>query len=249
MRWAISLIFVLLSNATGATGLLAAAPIECGGTYSGHLQGVATQGDEYIFWSFTNTLVKTDLKGKILVKVSVDGHSGDLCVQDDKIYAAVNLGEFNQEPGKADSWVYVYDSENLALLSRRAIPQAVHGAGGMDFNDGSFYVVGGLPEGYQENYVYQYDPEFNFVKRHVIESGYTLMGIQTACFSRGCWWFGCYGDPRETIQADPDFNVVGRFQFDCSLGLTLYGKGFLVAEGFDRYRGRVSFTEGLPPGT
>ena len=120
-----SLIFVLFFN---AASLLASSPIVCEGTYSGHLQGVAAQGDEYIFWSFTNTLVKTDMQGKILVKVKVDSHSGDLCIHENKIYAAVNLGKFNQEPGIADSWIYVYDSKNLGLQSRHNIPQAVHGA-------------------------------------------------------------------------------------------------------------------------
>lgn len=243
MRWVKSLVFVLFA---GAAGLLAADSIECEGTYGGHLQGIAVQGDENIFWSFTNTLVKTDLQGRILNKVSVDSHSGDLCIQDQKVYVAVNLGKFNQETGAADSWVYVYDSENLELLSRISIPQAVHGAGGMDYHDGSFFVVGGLPEGYRENYVYQYDPEFNFIKRHVIESGYTLMGIQTACFNRGYWWFGCYGDPRETIKADKDFNMEERFRFDCSLGLARYRQGFLAAEGFERYRGRAFIIDELP---
>ena len=245
MRWVKSLILVLFFS---AAGLLASSPIVCEGTYSGHLQGVAAQGDEYIFWSFTNTLVKTDMQGKILAEVKVDSHSGDLCIHENKVYVAVNLGKFNQEPGQADSWVYIYDSKNLGLQSRFNITQAVHGAGGMEFNNGFFYVVGGLPEGYRENYVYQYDPDFNFVKRHVIASGHTLMGIQTACFSHGYWWFGCYGNPRETIQADPDFYMINRFQFDCSLGLTRYGKGLLVAEGFEKYRGRISFIEITPDG-
>ena len=223
-------------------------PVVCEGTYSGHLQGVASDGEEHIYWSFTKSVVKTDLNGRILVTRGVDNHSGDLCFHEGRIYVAVNLGEFNKEPGKADSWVYVYDSENLKLLDRHAVPQVVHGAGGMDFADGFFYVIGGLPEGYAENYVYRYDPQFNFMERHVLASGYTLMGIQTACFSKGTWWFGCYGSPRECIKTDSEFNVIKRFQYDCSLGITQFRGGFLVAEGFDRYRGRVKFVEALPEG-
>ncbi len=33
-----------------------------------------------------------------------------------------------------------------------------------------FYVVGGLPDGVEENYVYEYDAEFQFVKKHIISS-------------------------------------------------------------------------------
>ena len=108
---------------------------------------------------------------------------------------AVNFGEFNKEAGRADSWVYVYDAGGLDLIEKHAVPEVVHGAGGIDCHDGTFYVVGGLPEGHDANYVYEYDRDFRFVGRHVIESGYTFMGIQTACHADGCWWFGCYGRP------------------------------------------------------
>ena len=244
MRFVYSVFSILiLLSALNVSVVLASVPIVCEGSYDGHLQGITTDGTENIFWSFTKTLVKTDLQGKISVKVRVDTHHGDLCFHQGKVYVAVNLGEFNKEPGKADSWVYVYDAENLQLLNRFAVPQVVHGAGGMDYRDGFFYVIGGLPEGYSENYVYKYDPHFNFIQRRVISSGYTLMGIQTACFSKGCWWFGCYGNPRECIQADPEFKFIKRFKYDCSLGITKFREGFFVAEGFEKYRGRISFIE------
>jgi hypothetical protein len=82
------------------------------------------------------------------------------------------------------------------------VPELVHGAGGMAWYDGKFIIVGGLPPGVNENYAYEYDENFRFVKRHVIASGYTLMGIQTIAQADGAWWFGCYGKPAVLLRAD-----------------------------------------------
>jgi len=95
----------------------------------------------------------------------------------------------------------------------------VHGAGGMAFHDGKFIVVGGLPEGYNENYAYEYDKDFRFVKRHVINSGYTKMGIQTACWFDGAWWFGCYEDKKGLVKTDGEFNFLGRYDPNYSVGM------------------------------
>ena len=84
----------------------------CEGTYQHHLQGVCTD-EKSIYWSFTTTLVKTDMEGTLLKQVPVANHHGDLCFHDGKLYVAVNLGKFNDPEGNADSWVYVYDAETL----------------------------------------------------------------------------------------------------------------------------------------
>jgi hypothetical protein len=76
-----------------------------------------------------------------------------------------------------------------------------------------------LPDGVEENYVYEYDGEFKFVKKHVIQSGHTHLGIQTATFAHDRWWFGCYGDPKILLVTDADFQMKGRYEFDCSLGI------------------------------
>lgn len=204
-------------------------PVTCEGVYPHHLQGVCTDEREAIFWSFTTRLVKTDRSGKRLADIPVDNHHGDLCYRDGKLYVAVNLGKFNEPEGKADSWIYVYDAGDLSFKSRHAAPQLVHGAGGMAYHDGRFLVVGGLPPGTDENYAYEYDRELKFVRRHVLASGYTLMGIQTAAFAEGHWWFGCYGKPEILLRASPDLKKVERFEFGASLGIVSLGSGhFLI---------------------
>lgn len=218
--------------------------VACEGHYPGHLQGVAVDASGAIYWSFTTELVKTDNAGRVIKKVEVPDHHGDLTVADEKVFVAVNLGQFNQPAGKADSWVYVYSAEDLALIAMHAAPQVVHGAGGIAFDGRRFLVVGGLPIGYAENYLYEFDRDLKFVARHILDSGYTLLGIQTAEYAAGRWWFGCYGDPKQLLVADDQLALKANVTFEASLGVVHIGDAtdgtpqFLVARGQRRSDGR-----------
>lgn len=200
----------------GFSGRPVGADIVCEGAYGGHLQGLAADA-QAIYWSFTVALVKTDWNGKVLKSVPVPSHHGDLTCHEGKLYCAVNLGAFNKEPGLADSWVYVFDASDLSLVAKHKVPEVVHGAGGMDYYRGHYFLVGGLPAGRQENYVYEYDEQFRFLKRHVIPSGYTLLGIQTTCHAYGSWWFGCYG--KKVLQTDDSFRLLAKYDLDYAVGI------------------------------
>jgi hypothetical protein len=202
--------------------------VVCEGSYAGHLQGICVD-DGAIYWSFTTTLVETDLDGKLIKKILVASHHGDLCIVDGKLYVAVNLGKFNDPDGNADSWIYVYDAATLTEIARHEIQQVFHGAGGIGTHDGKFFVVGGLPGDVQENYVYEYDDQFQFVQRHAIKSRQTRLGIQTATFAHDRWWFGCYGSPKILLVTDADFKMIGRYEFDCSLGIVGLSSGRLLS--------------------
>lgn len=204
--------------------------IACEGRYQHHLQGICQDPQGNLFWSFTTTLVKTDGGGHRLKQIPVDNHHGDLCFHDDKVYVAVNLGRFNDPQGNADSWVYEYRAEDLSMIARHEVQQVFHGAGGIAFHDGKFLIVGGLPEDIEENYVYEYDSEFRFIAKRTIASGQTRLGIQTATFADGHWWFGCYGN--RLLKVDPAYRLIGNFRFDCGLGIVGDGEGkFLVGRG------------------
>jgi len=202
----------------------------CEGSYARHLQGVCVD-DNAIYWSFTTDLVKTDLAGGLIKKVAVANHHGDLCLVDDQIYVAVNLGKFNDPAGNADSWVYVYDAQTLEEQRRFEVQDVFHGAGGIGHRAGQFYVVGGLPDGIEENYAYQYDTDFRLIKKHTIKSGHTKLGIQTATFANGRWWLGCYGSPPILLVTDAEFKLQGRYVFDCSLGIVGLPDGRLLVGG------------------
>lgn len=198
------------------------------GIFSGHLQGICVDDEQSIYWSWTDQLVKTDSEGRIIYRIPVDNHHGDLCYHDGKVYVAVNLGKFNQPAGQADSWIYVYDAASLEEVGRYPVQEVVHGAGGMVFHEGSFFVVGGLVPGTPENYLYEYTKDFEFVQRHVLNSGYTLMGIQTVEYENGNWWFGCYGDPTVLLQANEQLEMVGKSNFDASLGIAALPGGKML---------------------
>lgn len=202
--------------------------ITCEGEYAHHLQGICSNG-EFLYWSFTTELVKTDLNGKKLASVPVINHHGDLCYHEGRIYVAVNLGLFNHHEGKADSWVFVYAADTLREIERHPVKEVFHGAGGIGYSSGKFLIVGGLPEEIAENYVYEYDQDFSFLGRHSIQSGHTHLGIQTVTFAQDRWWFGCYGNPAILIVTDPRFQVLGRYEYDCSLGIESWSDGRLLS--------------------
>jgi alkaline phosphatase D len=204
--------------------------IACDGDYQHHLQGICRDSQGNLFWSFTTALVKTDHAGHRLKQTPVDNHHGDLCFHNDKIYVAVNLGRFNDPQGNADSWVYEYRANDLSLVAKHETQQVFHGAGGIAFHAGKFLVVGGLPDDVYENYVYEYDTDFRFVAKRTIASGHTRLGIQTAAFADGHWWFGCYGT--RLLKVDPQFRLIGNYLFDAGLGILGNPDGsFLVARG------------------
>ena len=220
---------VLLTTLSCAYGAEMPDEIVCEGQYPHHLQGIATDG-EAIYWSFTTVLVKTDLDGQVLARAEGPYHHGDLCYHDGRVYVAWS-NHFNKPD--ADSQVWVYDAESLELLEKHMIPVVTYGAGGMDYADGRFYVIGGLPHEIEENYVYEFDAEFNHLKTHVIPSGHTHLGIQTACFHDDRWWFGCYsrdGNPGLLV-CDAEMNLLSMHDVQPSIGLIGWGEGrFLMAK-------------------
>lgn len=195
--------------------------VVCEGTYGGHLQGVATDG-ESVYWSFTVEVVKTDLSGRILATSgAVPRHQGDCCVKDGVLYVAVNLGKFNQET-QGVSEVWAYDTRTLQVKRTWKLPEMGHGAGGMTYAGDRFFVIGGLPATHERNYVYEYDADFHFVKRHDLQTGFTLMGIQTAAFEDGRFLFGiygCVGDPSGILECPRDLSSFVRREGPGSVGV------------------------------
>lgn len=221
--------------------LLNAQAVQCEGEYKQHLQGIC-RDQTHLFWSFTDRLVKSNHQGKVEQAISVPSHHGDLCLAGKQLFVAVELGQFNQPEGKSDPWIYVYGSDTLELQEKHQVKECIHGAGGVTTDGEHFFVVGGLPEATPHNLVVEYDRSFNLVKKHQLDSGYTLMGIQTAEFFDDHFWFGCYGSPSILLKADQELNVVKRFEFDAALGITQFGADRLLVAR------RVSLEDGLQTG-
>ena len=208
--------------------------------YGGHLQGMTTDYKSHIFWSHTTQLVKTDFQGNIIKEVDVPFHHGDLYYYNKKVYVAVNLGLFNDENGAADSWVYVYDEQNLNLIKKYPLPDVIFGAGGIAINENQVMVVGGLPYNgqFHENLVYEYTMDFELKKIHKLKTGYTHQGIQTATYYNGFWYFGCYGNKLKHLEPvvlkakfhNDSLRLKEMYQKDFSFGLVgLYGNKWLIS--------------------
>lgn len=227
------------------------------GAYVNHLQGISTNGSDAIYWSFTDKLLKTDTAGRIIKSVNVLNHHGDLTYANGKIYVAVNdmtsnpPGEFNvaNPINPQRQWIYQYDAGTLAETARYRVPELTYGAGGIAFHNEHFLVVGGLAEGQTKNYAYEYDMAFNLVKTHVLLTGYTFRGIQTAEFAHGHWWFGTYdsldgnSSSRQLLKFNESLSNFSQHTFDAALGIAALPDGnFLIGKNIknnDLYVGRV----------
>ena len=181
--------------------------ISCEGTYTAHLQGIDSDGT-FIYWSFTNCIVKTDMEGKIILKVDALTHSGDPCLLNGKLYVPVNRGKFNKPKGASKDFIHVYDAETLKLLKTVPAPECDHGAGAMAAYNGHLWLTGGLPDDGPSNIILEYTEELEFVKRHE-SPGHTKMGIQILKRIEGKWWFGVYDKPGCVI-CDDEFNVISK---------------------------------------
>ena len=64
------------------------------------------------------------------------------------------------------------------------------------------------------------------------------MGIQTACFFEGRWWFGCYGD--RLLVTDASFELEGVYDVDFGCGIAA-GEGGRLLRGVSlgRWQGKA----------
>jgi hypothetical protein len=183
--------------------------IICEGRYKWHLQGVDSDG-QFLYWSFSDRVVKSDKLGRRVAVSAIDKlHYGDLCVVDGVVYVAFNGGEFNKETGALNR-VLAFKASDLSRCGEWDIPEVVHGCGGITFADGCFYVVGGLPPNHVKNYVYRYTKDFKFDRRIDLDTGYTMLGIQTINFMHDEFLVGIYPD-----RHDPEIGLL-RFSKDFS---------------------------------
>jgi hypothetical protein len=192
------------------------------GLYQQHVQGLDVYGN-FVYWSLNDSLLKTDLDGRIQVQVPVKSHHGDLCVSDGRLLVAVNFTEFDNPSGGADSWLYVYSLDGLTLLQSLPIPEVRFGAGGVGCGDGRIIVVGGLPAGQTHNVIYEYTTGLRLISERKLEGGYSVQGIQTATFGDSHWWFGAYGGA--LFKVSRNFSTVSRFSFDASFGISAAASG------------------------
>ena len=214
--------------------------IRCAGDYAGHVQGIATDG-KTLYWSFTGTVVRTDLNGRVLARHNLPGHGGDPCFAGGKLYVPVG-SRFNQEPKKKNKPENFVQILTPALKPLNAVPLVnfKYGAGGIGCRNGRFFIVGGRPDGKPGNTIHEYDANFKPLRRHEIDFN-SASGIQTINFTpEGRCLIGCYGVGNFATELDGKWRVVRRPRPNVSVGVIPLGDGlYLVARIMPAGNGRT----------
>ena len=99
-----------------------------------HVQG-ACCSDDAVYLSQRTALYKFGWDGKLLAKVAVTNHTGDICFHDGKVYTSVCLYE-----GENRGRIQVFDGKDLAFVRESpGFPRPADGSLSFyEYKDGSF---------------------------------------------------------------------------------------------------------------
>lgn len=179
-----------------------------------------TSGNGHMYWSFTDTLVKTTMKGIVRRQVEVfGGHLGDCDYYDGKIYVSY-MG--NSPPNSYwEDWsafkIYVFDAEDLSLIntldldicykykSLARTPEDTRGFQGIDgvaiapdpkTGEHKLFVACALwtDEKYANQIILQFTLDGVYETEYYIPTGNTVYGIQNLDYDwdKKEFWFTTY---------------------------------------------------------
>ena len=210
----------VLLAAFGALGAAAGTIVCEKNDFRGHLQGIAADSSG-IYWSFYDTVVKTDYSGRIIASVKAPRHTGDPCIAEGRIYVPIMLYDRkNIEREGGTGWVYVYDTD-LKFLGKIALPHTPR-PGGMTFHDGKFYIAGSdfgkAP--HPVNPIYVYDRDFKFERKVIVDIGApTRYGAQTLNMADGRMLIAFYAKGSGSfLFSVPELKVEKAFPTSVSVG-------------------------------
>lgn len=233
LKYAVALALSLLTVSGGEIVCEAAG-------FPGHLQGIAAD-ESGIYWSFYNTVVKTDYAGRELARVPIPRHAGDLCVAEGKLYVSVIY--YDKKKAKragGTGWIYVCDTDlNFKSLREVALPDTPR-PDGITFLDGKFYVAGDDfgKEPHPVNTISVYDRDFKFERKLTVDIGKpTRYGAQTLNAVGGRILAGFYaGKGNSVFFAPPELKTAETFPLSVNVGMAVVPKSlsggrelFLVA--------------------
>lgn len=172
--------------------------IKLEGDYAGHLQDVWWDGGTNLWWAHTHQILRTDMEGRILAKVDVEGHNAGLEVRDGRLYVAVCPMQ-NKTGGKTTPechpQINVHDAVTLQLLERHILDGLTDRAGSLAIlPDGSF-VVGCLrPQDITKSQVrlHHLDSNYRLVRSVVLDNIKVELGIETIKYRAGELFLSMY---------------------------------------------------------
>ena len=203
------------------------------GVWCGHVQGMCAASNA-LYFAYHNQIVKTDWFGRLLKRVDVMRHTGDICLWDGKLYTALCHDKDSPVPGR----IQVFD-EDLNLLAETPTPRD---ADGITCVDGILYVglgPAGTPEAPNRgNWFGRYDARTlkPLCAPFRVDHGYDCSaGVQNLCTDGNLIYANVYC-PDETadtpcfIVFDKDMNVKGTHLFGWRQGMDVVpgGKGGAV---------------------
>lgn len=233
-----------------------------------HLQGFAADKESgRMYWSFTETLVKTDLEGNKLGQVGLsDGHLGDVACYDGKIYGSM-LG--TPLPGHAwNDWtgfyLMVFDTD-LNLLEKVELPEFQSWYDSVGDSTANPYGINGLdgvtvgldPNGepklmiaagiqddekntHQVIVQYSLDGNYTYETCYAMKIGSSPFGVQNLTYDwdTGHYWMSTYGAEKSYHAQECLFEV------DRDLTTVLGRWNYSTAYGLESMGGGLFWTSG-----
>ncbi len=192
--------------------------------FLGHVQGITADATG-IYWSFYDTIVKTDYKGKTLLTTAIPRHAGDLYAANGNIYVSVTYYDAKMAKDEGGTgWVFVYDA-NLKLIKKVAIPDTPR-PDGITFLNGKFYIAGDDfgKQAHNVNTISVYDSDFKFEKKINVDIGVpTNYGAQTLNAFDGKILAGFYAKSgKNSVFLElPELTPTGLFQSSVDVGMAV----------------------------
>ena len=188
--------------AISLTGIAASMPdvekITLEGDYAGHLQDVCWDGGTNLWWAHTHQILRTDLEGRVLAKVDVEGHNAGLEVRDGRLYVAVcplQKKTGGKTTPECHPQINVHDAVTLRLLERHILDGMTDRSGSLAIlPDGSF-VVGCLrPQDIANCQVrlHHLGCNYKLIRSVVLDNIKVELGIETIKYRAGELFLSMY---------------------------------------------------------
>ncbi len=102
--------------------------VDTGIYQSKHVQGVAVDGKGHVYFSFTDSLIKTDMNGNVVGSVTgIDGtlHLGDISYHDGKIYGSLMTQTSDKEVVNEGPYIAIFDEAQITTTGVDAMNGSV----------------------------------------------------------------------------------------------------------------------------
>lgn len=226
------------------------------GVYSGHLQDVWYDGVGHIYWAHTRDLVKTDLDGRVLRRVRVDGHHAGIEVRNGRAYVAVCAMQ-NTTGGKTTPNCRVtigeYDAETLELVEMHVTDIRDRSGSLAILDDGTFLVGCLRPKDIRSDQVrfHHIGRDYRLIRSYTLDDVPVRLGIEVIKRQDDGFVLCMYGVGKDRekldfncIRLDRKFREVWRGRLDGACGLIRDGGNVWIGKtvwdkSINRYKSRL----------